>query len=1085
MTLLDRNGEVQAVLELERLFELRYYALNNNDTVKMEAGFLWAYSELLRQAGIPTRVTLSHAVCVVPAMDTAMDRDRLKRVMKKYVRCESWNETGHHEAHAIQAFYDSPLRTALIFSYDGGGDENQNFEVFLADRRFKTMERIKIFRLNLGYVYMQIATHLSEVTHNAKRNATAPALHLSGRMMGYVALGKVRESWVAPLELIFRGRKMHDPAIGKILSEDPTIQDERDLAATAQMVFENILIEVFDEYISMFPSVGGIVVAGGCALNVLSNRKLQKRFQVPLHVSPSPNDGGLSLGAAQLVTPPLRTLETRTEDGRILHSLPNVPVVYGGPDLFDIQDVPKYVEKAGGDGARKVTVDELAELLNEGKIIALVRGRSEFGPRALGHRSLIAVPHLDNMKKRLNRLKYREWWRPVAPMVTTEEARRLFVGPSLWSPYMTFAAEIKEEFRKSLPAIVHFDGTARLQTVERKKNEWLWRLLEAVKKKTGKGVLCNTSFNTRGKPILNRMREAMKMLFELPDLNYVLVGDVLFSKLGAERTQRLWRRHQSVSIVYPREASVVDLGKRLRVVVQTDQEELNALNAPLHPPRSFVCVQGRNLWNNTHMNVAKMCQRARPAGSPSEYLFETNIEANLLYLEASIITEKSEDTESPKNTSITNVTVDRDCANVLVLYYDSPNRDFVHRHRAIWIGAQRNAIVLATLLAPKKGLVLEFGVGWGGTTNIFGELLAEEGRQVHGFDSFAGLPEAWYGSYEAGSLSTQGRTPQVEDNVRLYPGWFNESLLDFLSPDGTTVHMHKNVYGVENNHNVMQAVALIHFDADIYSSTFDVLSLLVCRLRVGTIMLFDELLGYKIWADHEWKALQDASAKFGFAFEVVAFTEQQVVTIVTKAANLRMCPTELINDVGFQATTMTSLATGLLATRKTPPQLSSPSSFSPFSLPAQITAITKSSSVDTNVMLSVEMFLPVGGEEVKICTSYGLRALRWRCMRIPTIAGVEFNATHRHVVVNELAADSRYVHAAACVRMFLLQASDHSVASREFSFLIEPSAPPSDVGVGQDRCVQHMFPEPCSTGPSESSLWKLLAAASEQMVAPA
>jgi hypothetical protein len=268
-----------------------------------------------------------------------------------------------------------------------------------------------------------------------------------------------------------------------------------------------------------------------------------------------------------------------------------------------------------------------------------------------------------------------------------------------------------------------------------------------------------------------------------------------------------------------------------------------------------------------------------------------------------------------------------------------------------------------------------------------------------------------------------------------------------------------------------------------------VLSLLVCRLRVGTILLFDELLGYKIWADHEWKALQDTSAKFGFAFEVVAFTEQQVVTIVTKAANSRMCPTELIDDVGFQATTMTPLATGLLATRKTP-QLSSLSSFSssffsPSSLLAQITAITKSSSVDTNVKLSVEMFLPIGGEEVKMCTSYGLRALRWRCMRIPSMAGVKFNATHRHVVVNELAADSRYVHAAACVRMFLLRASDHSVASREFSFLIEPPTPPSDVGGGQDRCVQHMFPEPCSTGPSESSLWKLLAAASEQMVAPA
>lgn len=108
------------------------------------------------------------------------------------------------------------------------------------------------------------------------------------------------------------------------------------------------------------------------------------------------------------------------------------------------------------------------------------------------------------------------------------------------SPYMSFAVTIKEEFRQELPAVVHFDGSARLQTVERSQNDWLWRLLEAVKKKTGKAMLCNTSFNTKGRPILNRIREAMKMLHELPDLDYVLVGDVLFNKKGAEKTRSLW-----------------------------------------------------------------------------------------------------------------------------------------------------------------------------------------------------------------------------------------------------------------------------------------------------------------------------------------------------------------------------------------------------------------------------------------------------------------------------------------------------------------------------------------------------------------
>ena len=217
------------------------------------------------------------------------------------------------------------------------------------------------------------------------------------------------------------------------------------------------------------------------------------------------------------------------------------PILYAGPLLFDLAKVPSYVTLAGNDGARQVNVEELADILNKGAIVAIVRGRSEFGPRALGHRSLVAVPHLQGMKERMNRLKYREWWRPVAPMVTIEDARRLFVGSQIWSPYMTFAVKIKNEYVASLPAVVHFDGSARLQTVDQKQNKWLWDLLEAVKKKTGKAMLCNTSFNTRGKPILNRMNEAMKMLMELEDLDYVLVDDVLFNKMGAKKTQSLWR----------------------------------------------------------------------------------------------------------------------------------------------------------------------------------------------------------------------------------------------------------------------------------------------------------------------------------------------------------------------------------------------------------------------------------------------------------------------------------------------------------------------------------------------------------------
>ena len=527
MTILNQHGDILAVLELERLFERRYYAFGK-EIEEVENDFLKGYTELLVQANLEaTHVT--HAVCVLPSRHTVV----LKTVVMKILTCETWKTVGHHESHAVQAFYDAPFsNSALIFSYDGGGDSNQNFEIYLATNskgKGMEIERIKIYHMNLGYVYMQCATYLSEVTGNKIRNDTAPALHLSGRMMGYVALGKVKLDWMNEIENVFRGIKRHKPALGMLLGNSPTIQDERDFAATAQKVFENILIEIFDEHISLFPGIDGIVVSGGCALNVISNRILQKRYGIPFHVSPSPNDGGLSLGSA---------LKCSSKSDS--NSVP-VPILYAGPLLFDLAKVPSYVTLAGNDGARQVNVEELADILNKGAIVAIVRGRSEFGPRALGHRSLVAVPHLQGMKERMNRLKYREWWRPVAPMVTIEDARRLFVGSQIWSPYMTFAVKIKNEYVASLPAVVHFDGSARLQTVDQKQNKWLWDLLEAVKKKTGKAMLCNTSFNTRGKPILNRMNEAMKMLMELEDLDYVLVDDVLFNKMGAKKTQSLWR----------------------------------------------------------------------------------------------------------------------------------------------------------------------------------------------------------------------------------------------------------------------------------------------------------------------------------------------------------------------------------------------------------------------------------------------------------------------------------------------------------------------------------------------------------------
>ena len=421
MTLLREDGGILAVLELERLFGHRYYGFPV-DEEELERAFSRGYAELLDQAGMIHHGAknggekILHKICVLPAAATGK---ALETVMKKTLRCASWKFAGHHQSHAAQAFYDAPFRSALVLSYDGGGDVHQNFEVYLGEKRTSSstpsfLELVMVHKMNLGTVYQECATYLQEVTGDKVRKEQYNRA-LSGKMMGYLALGKERPEWASPLERVYRGIASQETALRDLLGKAPTIPEQRDFAASCQTVFEQILFEVFDEHLTLYPSVDGIVVSGGCALNVLSNRKLQLRYGLPFHVSPAPNDSGLSLGGAQIFTPPL---DTRG-------SAPPAPSMYLGPLLFDRHAVPAYIEMAGlGYGARTVDVEDLASILNDGAIIAVVRGRSEFGPRALGHRSLIAVPHLPEIKQKMNRLKFREWWRPVAPMVTLEDAKR-------------------------------------------------------------------------------------------------------------------------------------------------------------------------------------------------------------------------------------------------------------------------------------------------------------------------------------------------------------------------------------------------------------------------------------------------------------------------------------------------------------------------------------------------------------------------------------------------------------------------------------------------------------------------------------
>jgi carbamoyltransferase len=262
------------------------------------------------------------------------------------------------------------------------------------------------------------------------------------------------------------------------------------MAATNQYVFEKLFAEEISPIINQYPDLP-LILVGGCALNILNNTRLAKNKTV--FVPPNPNDCGLGIG---LVASELK---------------PKFPVdaTYMSAEVWDRSELSRLLYENNG---VPIDIETLASYITHGKIIGVIRGNGEHGPRALGNRSILCNPTIVGIKDVLNsRVKGREYYRPFAPVVRLEDVNEYFEWDKE-SRWMSFCPKVREEYRDILSAITHVDGTARVQTVTREQNEFLYDLLTAIDKLIGIGVLLNTSFNVDGKPILNSYKEGMWVL---------------------------------------------------------------------------------------------------------------------------------------------------------------------------------------------------------------------------------------------------------------------------------------------------------------------------------------------------------------------------------------------------------------------------------------------------------------------------------------------------------------------------------------------------------------------------------------------
>ena len=426
----------------------------------------------------------------------------------------------HHDTHAASAFYQSPFKQALIFSYDGGGDDG-HMNVYTGNSDgVKFLENITS---DFGGGYLIFGSLIREVAESSRSQ-----LALAGKMMGLCGYGKVIDEYIPAFKqfLFDRNYRQLAETTGLPLKnldnqwENPLDnwvfegQEGYDIAATAQEAFEQAVFELLDKYDPNVP----LILTGGCALNVLVNEKIKDFYDRPVYVPPNPHDGGLSLGHIFLALNEELDLYPNADSLK-----PNqVDITYAGLPLLDRNKLQSYIDEYG---ATKVNKKEIAELIKDGKILGLVYGDSEVGPRALGNRSIVCDPNIADMKDILNsKVKHRESYRPFAPFCKKEDAHKYFESRDFENmECMSFAVRVKVD---TLPSITHIDNTARLQTVTKESHSHFYELLTEFGKISDTNVLLNTSFNTRGKPILSTISDAVDIL-NTTELDHVIVNDYL------------------------------------------------------------------------------------------------------------------------------------------------------------------------------------------------------------------------------------------------------------------------------------------------------------------------------------------------------------------------------------------------------------------------------------------------------------------------------------------------------------------------------------------------------------------------------
>ncbi len=471
----------------------------------------------------------------------------------------------HHMSHAASAFYPSPYKEAAILTIDGVGEWATATICHGKDDKI-TMLREMRFPHSVGLLYSAFTYYLGFRVNSGEYKLMGLAPYGnpgSEQTNSFIKLIKENIVSVKDDGSIWLDQDYFNYATGLRMVNDkkweklfgfPAVkpdgkieQKHCNLAYAIQNITEEIVLKMAEET-KRITGCDYLCMAGGVALNCVANGKLLKeKLFKDIFIQPAAGDAGGALGAAQIAHYTYFGQNHRTTNGKDA-----MKGAFLGPDFSDKEAIISFKKHKAVYNRIEVFDDlctEVADLLDRGNVVGWFQGRMEYGPRALGNRSILGDARNVEMQKKLNlKIKYREGFRPFAPSVLIESSKDFF-DLSAASPYMLLIADVNQERRKELPSnyhemdlweklyyvrsdvqsITHLDFSARIQTVHKETNPRYWQLINTFKEKTGYGIVVNTSFNVRGEPIVCTPEDAYKC-FMRTEMDYLVVNDFILKK---------------------------------------------------------------------------------------------------------------------------------------------------------------------------------------------------------------------------------------------------------------------------------------------------------------------------------------------------------------------------------------------------------------------------------------------------------------------------------------------------------------------------------------------------------------------------